>query len=87
VSGFKRIPQEIKDQIMVRVKEGVPVSQLSNEHGVSIKSIYTWIAKESGKTPGTLQVARLKREKEDLLRLVGALTLKLSRGEKNKTGF
>jgi len=41
----------------------VPVSQLSNEHGVSIKSIYTWIARESGATPGTLQVARLKREK------------------------
>lgn len=87
MSGFKRIPQEIKDQIMVRVKEGIPVLQLSSEHGVSTKAIYTWIAKESGKTPGTLQVARLKREKEDLLKLVGALTLKLSRGEKNRTGF
>lgn len=87
MSGFKKIPQEIKDQILVRVKQGVPVSQLSSEHGVSIKSIYTWIARESGATPGTLQVARLKREKEDLLKLVGALTLKLSRGEKNKAGF
>lgn len=87
MSGFKKIPQEIKDQILVRVKQGVPVSQLSSEHGVSIKSIYIWIARESGATPGTLQVARLKREKEDLLKLVGALTLKLSRGEKNKAGF
>ena len=55
MSGFKRIPQEIKDQILARVKEGVPVLQLSNEHGVSIKSIYTWIARESGATPGTLR--------------------------------
>ena len=87
MSGFKRIPQEIKDQVLARVKEGVPVSQLSNEHGISLKTIYTWIAKSSVQSPGVLQMARLKREKEDLLKLVGALTLKLSRGEKNKAGF
>jgi transposase-like protein len=87
MSAFKRIPQEIKDQIMLRVKEGVPVAQLSSQHGVSDKSIYAWIAKGSGTNPGTLQLARLKREKDDLLRIVGEMTLKLSRGEKNKNGF
>ena len=87
MSGFKRIPQEIKDQVLARVKEGVPVSQLSTEHGISIKTIYTWISKGSIQNPGVLQISRLKREKDDLLRIIGELTLKLRRGEKNKDGF
>lgn len=87
MSGYKRIAQEIKDQILARAKEGIPVAQLSNEHGISDKSIYTWIAKNSVQSPGVLQIAKLKREKEDLLKLVGELTFKLKRGEKNKNGF
>lgn len=87
MSGYKRIPQEIKDQVLARIKEGVPVSQLSSEHGISIKTIYTWISKGPVQNPGVLQISRLKREKEDLLKLVGELTLKLKRREKNKDGF
>lgn len=86
MSGFKRIPQEIKDQVLARAKEGVPVSKLSQEHGISTKTIYTWIAKSSGVTPSLLTFAKLKREKDDLLRLVGEISLKLSRGEKNHDG-
>lgn len=87
MSGFKVVPKEIKDQVLARVKEGVPVLRLASEHGISTKTIYTWISKESAKTPGVLQVAKLKREKEALLKLVGELTLRLTRGEKNKAGF
>lgn len=87
MSSFKKIPQEVKEQVLARVKEGVPVARLSNEHGISIKTIYTWIAKSSVQAPGVLQMAKLKREKEDLLKLVGELTLKLKRGGKNKNGF
>jgi len=86
MSGFKRIPLEIKDQVLARAKEGIPVAQLSNEHGISTKTIYTWIAKSSGVAPSLLAFAKLKREKEDLLRLVGEISLKLSRREKNHDG-
>ncbi|MEM3088543.1 MAG: hypothetical protein QXP20_05470 [Candidatus Bathyarchaeia archaeon] len=47
VSGYKRIPQEIKDQVLTWVKEGVPVSRLSSGYGIAVKTIYTWIAKNS----------------------------------------
>mgnify|MGYP001197096726 CR=1 FL=1 len=87
MSGYKRFSKDIKDQILARAKEGVPVSQLSSEHAVSIKTIYTWIAKTGVQAPGVLQMAKLKREKDDLLRLVGELTFKLKRGEKNQNGF
>jgi len=84
MSGFKAIPREIREQILARIKEGISVSQLSSEHGVSTKTIYGWLAKESIKTPGFLTVTRLRREKEDLLKLVGELALRLARGEKNQ---
>jgi len=83
MSGFKRIPLEIKEQVLARAKEGIPVAQLSSEHGMSIKAIYTWIAKSSGTAPSLLAFAKLKREKEDLLRLVGEISLRLARREKN----
>lgn len=86
MSGFKRIPQEIKEQVLARAKEGIPVAQLSSEHGISTKAIYTWIAKSSGVTPSLLAFAKLKREKEDLLRLVGQISLRLARREKNNDG-
>ena len=81
--SFKPIPKEIKEQILLRVKEGIPVSQLASEHGVSTKTIYGWLSKLSEKTPSRLAYGRLKRERDDLLKLVGELSLKLSRGKKN----
>jgi transposase-like protein len=36
MGNFKLIPKEIKDQILSRIKnEGIAVSQLAHEHGVS----------------------------------------------------
>jgi transposase-like protein len=61
MSGYKRFPKDLKDQILERVKSGVPVSQLSQEHAISIKTIYTWIAKTEVQAPGVLQLAKLKR--------------------------
>ena len=87
MSGYKRVAKEIKDQALERVKSGVPVSQVASEFGVSANSVYNWISGGAGISPGTLQTARLKREKDDLLKLVGELTLKLKKGEKNKDGF
>jgi len=78
------IPKEIKNQILSRVKEGVPVSQLAKEHGVGDKTIYTWLRKQSITSPSVLALGRLKRERDDLLKLVGELSLRLKKGEKSK---
>ncbi len=86
MSGFRRIPQELKDQVLLRAKEGVSVVQLSKDHGVSTKAIYSWIAKSAGQPPSLLAMARLKRERDDLLRLIGELSLRISRREKNHDG-
>lgn len=79
---FKSIAQEIKDQIIGRIKtNGEAVSKLAVEFSVSPKTIYGWLRDKSVNQVNFLEYARLKRENKLLLEIVGRLTL-----EKNQTG-
>ena len=83
----KIIPKEIKTEILAKVKSGEKVSELADQYGISDKSIYTWLHKETGDTVVSIvQYNRLKRENEELKKLIGELSLKLSLGEKNRAG-
>ncbi len=76
MSGYRVIPKELKEQILNRIKnEGVSVAQASKDHGVSTKTIYTWLTKSSTQNISMLEYAKLKRENKLLLELVGKLTL------------
>lgn len=80
-----RIAQDVKEQIINRIKnEGVTVAQAAKEHGVSEASIYTWLGAKVQDVPSVLEMARLKRENDELLRLVGKITLMLSEAQKKK---
>ena len=73
---FKPIDQDIKDQIISRIKNnGEPVSKLAAEYSVSVKTIYAWLRKKSDSSVSFLEYARLKRENKLLLEIVGKLTL------------
>jgi hypothetical protein len=80
------ISNEIKNQILDRAKEGVPVLTLSKEHGISTKTIYCWLAHLPGRGPSIVEYGKIKRERDALLALVGQLSLKMSKGEKNQAG-
>lgn len=74
-----RISQEVKDQILDRIKnQGVSVPKAAEEHGISTKTIYNWLAKGVTAQPSVLELARLKRENKALLELVGRITLELN---------
>jgi transposase-like protein len=76
------IAQEVRDQIIKRVKEeGVPISQAAQEHGVSEAAIYRWLGK-GAEAGSTAELLKLKRDKKALLELVGEMTLKLSESQK-----
>lgn len=78
-----RIAPEVKEQILKRIKEeGVPVSQTAKEHGVSEATIYGWLGKGVKGAPTIGELVRLKRQNEELLALVGELTLKASQSQK-----
>jgi len=84
---FKPIAQEIKDEIISRIKNnGEAVSKLSTEYSVSVKTIYGWLRKQSGKSVNFLEYARLRRENRLLLEIVGKLTLEKNQVSSFKKG-
>lgn len=81
-----RISKEIKDQILGRIKnDGVSIADAARDHGVSEKTIYGWLGRKVEGQPTWTEVNKLKREKEELLKLVGDLTLSLTNTQKKKS--
>src|SRR5512144_1310783 len=79
----KVVPKEIKNEILAKVKSGEKVADLARQYGISDKSIYTWLHQDTGdQVVSIIQYNRLKRENEELKKLIGELSLKLSLGKK-----
>lgn len=80
-----KIAPEVKEQIINRIKnDGVTVAQASKDHGISEVSIYSWIAKKVEGQPTISENIKLKREVDQLYKLVGEMTLKLSETQKKR---
>lgn len=84
MAGYKKIPKEIKEEILTRIKQGSKVVDLANEYGVSGKSIYRWLSEGVQREISRLEYSRIKRERDDLLRLVGNLTLEVEKRKKKR---
>lgn len=80
-----RIPKEIKEEIITKVQAGERVAELAQQYGVSTKTIYGWLRQDTGEgVVSVLQYNKLKRENEELKRLVGELTLNMHLQKKSK---
>ena len=80
----KRIDQELKDRIIEKLKsEGLSVRQASTEFGLSPNTIYGWLGTKTGGDPSALEVAKLRRENNELKQIIGAFTLDTERRKKN----
>lgn len=78
-----RLALEVKEQILKRIKEdGVSVADAAKEHGIHGTTIYGWLGKGVQGAPTIGELVRLKRKNEELLALVGELTLQLSQSQK-----
>lgn len=72
--GKPVVSADVKQQILNRIKnDGVPIAQIAQEHGISQKSIYNWLAKGVEGQPTWMEVAKLKKENRSLKELLGAL--------------
>lgn len=79
----QRIAPDLKEQIINRIKnDGVSVSQAATDHGIAENTIYSWLAKKVTGQPTLAENIKLKRENEQLCKLVGEITLKLSETQK-----
>ncbi len=80
----KIIPAEIKLEVLAKAKSGEKVAALAAQYGISDKTIYTWLRIDTGENVVSLiQFNKLKRENEELKKLVGEVSLALSLGKKN----
>ncbi len=81
----RRIPKEIKEEIISKVEAGERVADLAEQYAVSTKTIYTWLRQDSGEgVVSVLQYNKLKRENEELKRLIGELTRNMHLQKKSR---
>jgi len=82
---FRKIPEEIKKQILENIKEhGKSVPQMAEEYWVWTQTIYTWIKNDTEyKNPKSWwysvsairEINKLKKEKEELLNIIWSLAV------------
>lgn len=81
----RRIAKEIKAEIISKVQGGERVVELAEQYGISTKTIYGWLRQDTGEgVVSMLQYNKLKRENEELKRLIGELTLNMHLQKKSK---
>jgi transposase-like protein len=83
----KFYPKELKEEIIEKIKSsGKSASQVAEDYGINVKNVYNWLRSAVFKDTNVLELNRLRREKQELLGILGELTLELSRGKKGKNG-
>lgn len=78
-----KIAPEIRKEILGKIKDkGLTVLEAAEQYGLSDRTIYGWLSKGAKGAPTWSQLNRTKRENQQLLQLVGELTIKLSAAQK-----
>lgn len=78
-----RISSEVKEQVLHRIRtEGVTAAEAAREHGVSLPTVYAWLRRSTTLPSNILQINKLRRENEDLKRLLGEAMLMNERSKK-----
>jgi len=76
------VSKNIKDEILAKVKQGIPVMELSKQYGVHFKTIYGWLRTAAVGSVSTIEHGRLQRENAALKEIIGMLSLELSKFKK-----
>lgn len=85
MAGYKRIANEIKQEILKKIKEeGAEPKALAAQYGMSHKTIYHWLGDQAKAGNPIAEINRLKKENQGLTALIGALTIAV---EKQKKGI
>lgn len=80
----KYVSDALKAEVLLAIKNGMKVSEASVHYGVTIKSIYRWLRVQADNTgTSALELARLRRENEELKEIVALFALDKRRAEKN----
>ena len=74
-----KVSREIKTETIDRIKnDGISVAQAAQDVGVSTVTIYSWLGNKAKGSVSLLVHNKLKKENEELKRLIGELTIRMS---------
>jgi len=82
VPMFKPIAKEIKEEILLKIKQGTKVPVLADQYGISAKTIYTWLARTVCPPVSWAKYQQLRRENEERKRIIGMMALDLEKEKK-----
>jgi len=81
--GYPSLSEVQKTEIVRRVQEnGETVPSLAKEYGVVSKTIYNLLKKKANQPQALLEIAKLKRENEALISIIGSLVAESKLGKK-----
>ena len=81
---YKHHDQAFKDEVLVAIKNGTKVSDLATQHNLSDKTIYKWLKTQADNTgTSNLEIAKLRKENQELKEIIGMFALDKKRAEKN----
>lgn len=76
---------EVRAEILDKIRGGRRVSEVAREHGMKESTIRSWVERDTESPKGELlEISRLKRENEALLRMVGQLSFEADLKEKKR---
>ena len=83
--GYPALSEEQKQEIIKRVQEkGERVADLAKEYGTNPKNIYNLLRRTAQGPSALLEVAKLKRENEALIKIIGELVAEEKLGKKTQ---
>ncbi len=83
----KHIDAVLKQQVLEAIKSGMRVSEAKAKFGISDNAIYGWLRAQSDNTgTSSLEIAKLRRENQELKEIIGIFALEKKRAEKNRSG-
>lgn len=81
---YKKHTEELKALVLEAIKNGTKVSEVCEQHELSSKTVYKWLQKQADNTgTSSLEVAKLRRENQELKEIIGMFALDKKRAEKN----
>ena len=84
--GYPALTVKQKQEIVARINDnGEKVSDLSKEYGVVPKTIYNLLKKQINQPNIALELAKVRRERDVLLQMVGQFVLDDKARKKNST--
>lgn len=90
---MKRYSKEVREEVLKKIRSGEKLAAVAKAHGMHEVTVRSWLERSteySGSGTGgapILEISRLKRENEALLRLVGQLTYESDTQKKKSLSF